>query len=65
VADVRPSSPILPLLTLGAAGVLAFAYLVRRGPAFGHASYPPSLRLVRAGRRAPPRALAYAVRRTL
>jgi hypothetical protein len=65
VADIRPSSPMLPLLTLGAAVVLAFAYLVHGNPMRGQASYPASLRLVRAGRRAPPRALAYAVRRTL
>lgn len=63
-ADARPSSPLVPVLTLGAAVVLALAFFARRAPTLARASFPASRRLVRAGRRAPPLALAHVVRRT-
>jgi hypothetical protein len=59
VADARPSSSLLPLLPIGIAVALALAYLGHRAPALARASYPASRRLVRAGRRAPPRAPAH------
>jgi H+/Cl- antiporter ClcA len=58
-AEAKASSGwIMPLAALGAALAMAFRYFARRDLRLVRASFPVSQRLVRACRRAPPRAVA-------